>query len=80
MSGNRERWAELEKTLLAVLAQMSSDLDERNHELLSDFIENREFEVALTWLNSLVEERGITISSDTRRAMDHAKSLMTSTD
>ena len=47
MTNPREHWPELQALLLGVLNQIGPALDPKNRELVADFIENREFEVAL---------------------------------
>lgn len=77
MSNRREHWGELQELLTNILAAVEPALDQRNRELVSDFIENREFEVALTWVESLIEEKSIPVSVETSDAIDAARALMT---
>jgi hypothetical protein len=43
---------------------VASQLDAKNLELLEDFIENREYAIAVEWLYSIIKERSIALSSE----------------
>jgi hypothetical protein len=46
-----------------LVQSVSAQLDGKNLELLEDFIENREFAVAVEWLYSTIKERSIALSA-----------------
>lgn len=52
----------LETSLTSLVGSMSTGLYDKNCEILIDFIENREFGVALEWLYSIVIERNLQLS------------------
>ncbi|MHC2565032.1 hypothetical protein [Bradyrhizobium liaoningense] len=51
-----EEWRKLEEALTNFVGSMSSQLSIRDCALLAEFIDNREFGVALEWLHSSVVE------------------------
>lgn len=51
-----EEWGQLEEALTNLVGSMSSQLSLRDRGLLAEFIENREFGVALEWLHSSIME------------------------
>jgi hypothetical protein len=55
-------WDELERSLTSLVESMSSNLGKRDLDLLTDFIENREYGVALQWLDATVIEHSIELS------------------
>ena len=56
-------WDELEAALNALVDGLASMIDDKNASLLRDFIENREYGVALEWLHSIVTERMILVNT-----------------
>jgi hypothetical protein len=54
---------ELDGALKALINSISSaEIDQRNRELLAEFVENFEYGVALEWLHSLTVHRKIQLS------------------
>jgi hypothetical protein len=49
-------WDELERSLASLVESMSIILGKRDVDLLTEFIENREYGVALQWLDAMVVE------------------------
>ena len=65
MSETREeRWSRLERELTRLVNLVERKLDQRNTELLRDFINNREYATALDWLYAVLTERLINISPE----------------
>jgi hypothetical protein len=60
-------------TLVDLLAPK---LDEKNLSLLRDFIDNREYGVALEWLVSLIKTHSIQISSEQQQEIDRLATTM----
>ena len=52
----------LEESLTKLIGSMQANLDETNREILINFLDNREFGVALEWLYSIVLERHLQLS------------------
>jgi len=64
MIARNELWHELEKSLKSLVISISStELDKHNRDLLDEFVENREYGIALEWLHSLIVERSIQLFS-----------------
>ena len=57
-------WQHLDTSLSTLVDSLAPKLDEKNLSLLRDFIDNREYGVALEWLASLIKTRSIQISSE----------------
>jgi hypothetical protein len=76
MTKQHDLWNELGSLLSRSLATLEPDLDPRNHDLIADFIENREYEVAYRWITSLVQERHIQLSSIVAADIGRAAALM----
>lgn len=76
MNPNRANWQELRSLLLGVFNEAEAALDAKNRELVADFIESREFEVALDWLSSLIEERRVVLSMKAQQSIVDARRLM----
>ena len=70
------RRRELEEALTALVNSLAADIDAKNLDLLRDFIENREFGVALEWLISLLRERSVTISQNQKQEIKRLADLM----
>ncbi|ANP44472.1 hypothetical protein [Candidatus Viadribacter manganicus] len=80
MNKNRAVWEELRSLLIGVVKEIDATLDTKNRELLTDFIENREFEVALDWVSSIIEERQVALSSEGQHSIAHARRIMQKAD
>ena len=51
MNARREMWLALERSLTLLMESFSSaEIDRHNRDLLKEFVENREYQVALEWL------------------------------
>jgi thymidylate synthase ThyX len=55
-------WRYLETSLTSLVDSMSMALHDDNREILTNFIENREFGVALEWLHSIIITRNLQLS------------------
>jgi len=55
---------------------LAPKLDEKNLSLLRDFIDNREYGVALEWLVSLIKTHSIQISSEQQQEIDRLATTM----
>jgi hypothetical protein len=62
MSAFEEVRCDLDQSLKAIFASLADQIDPKNRELLEEFVENREYGVALEWFHSLVTERNIELS------------------
>jgi hypothetical protein len=76
MTDTHEHWPELHALLLGVLDQIGPVLDPKNRELVADFIENREFEIAFRWMTSAIQEQRIQMSDETAGHLGRAATLM----
>jgi hypothetical protein len=72
----RDHWIELRGLLLSLVEGLSPALDEKNSELVRNFIENREFGVAFEWLHSLVLGRSIPITFEQKEVFERLAQLM----
>ena len=76
MDDRQERWRQLEKSLTSLVGSMSSKLGDQDRELLNDFIENREYGVALEWLYSTVVEENIQLDPDQEAEIKRLAQIM----
>jgi hypothetical protein len=76
MANQRDHWIELRGGLLLLTEELTPSLDKKNVELTHDFIENREFGVALEWLNSLIIERSILLTISNQELISKLAHLM----
>jgi hypothetical protein len=68
-SRREELWKRAEATLTNLVNTMSTQIDEKNLAILRDFIDNREYQVALEWLHSIVKERSLELSPGNKDEM-----------
>lgn len=71
-----ELWHHLEESLTNLVDSMSIQISSRNRELLTHFIENREFGVALEWLHSLTVESNLRPSASQTLEIQRLAELM----
>lgn len=64
MAINDQTRKETEDRLRELINGLSKNIDQDDLSLLLDFVENREYGVALEWLHNLVIERGILLSNE----------------
>lgn len=69
-------WDEMEAALTSLVDGLVSTIDDKNVGLLMDFIENREYGVALEWLHSIVTERKIELSAEQAAACQRLAARM----
>jgi hypothetical protein len=69
-------WQHLETSLSTLVDLLAPKLDEKNLSLLRDFIDNREYGVALEWLVSLIKTHSIQISSEQQQEIDRLATTM----
>ena len=72
----QELWRELERRLSALLDALAVHIDGENLALLRDFVENREFGIALEWLDSLIVERTIPLLPDQAQEIERLAATM----
>jgi hypothetical protein len=70
MSSRQELWKELERRITSLIDALAPWLKEDDLVLLRDFVENREYGVALEWLASIVSDRGIALGADQAREVE----------
>jgi len=68
-SCREELWKQAERALTNLLDSMSTEIDEKNLAILKEFIDNREYGVALEWLHSIVQERSLDLSPQNKDEM-----------
>ena len=71
-----EKWRHLEAALTQLVSSMSVQLSERDQQLLAEFIDNREYGVALEWLLSLIAENGLSLLADQENEIRRLAELM----
>lgn len=76
MTTPRENWPELSALLLRAFEQIGPELGAKDRELVAEFIENREFEVALRWITQAAQAQGIVVSQQTFSDLSRAATLM----
>jgi hypothetical protein len=76
MITQREHWQKLRRGILLLIEALAVDIGEKNKEILVDFVDNREFGVALEWLYSLIRENQILLSTDQNDLIQHLADLM----
>jgi len=65
MNARDELRRELDGSLTSLINSISSvEIDQKNRELLAEFVENFEYGVALEWLHSLILDRKIQLSPE----------------
>ena len=69
-------WQHLEASLSTLVDLLAPKLDEKNLSLLRDFIDNREYGVALEWLVSLIKTHSIQISSEQEQEIHRLAKIM----
>jgi hypothetical protein len=70
MSQDREeKWTRSERILTTIVDSVSTEIDQKSLSIIKDFIENREYGVALEWLHSLLKERSIRVSDHHKEEM-----------
>jgi hypothetical protein len=72
----RQRWTHLETSLSSLLSSLASQLDPASCEMVTEFIENREYAVALEWLADANSIRGIQLSNAQQAEFDRLAKLM----
>jgi hypothetical protein len=77
MNRRGEFGRELEKSLTSLAKSFSQiEIDQHNRDLLIEFVENREYQVALEWLDALVFERSIRLSVEQETEFQRLAALM----
>jgi hypothetical protein len=76
MTSRDKRWQHLETSLSALIDSLAPKLDEKSLSLLRDFVYNREYGVALEWLQSLLKTRSIRISSEQQEEIHRVAETM----
>ena len=76
MAQSRDHWLELRGGLLSLLESLAPLLDAKTQELVRDFIENREFGVALEWLYSAAHRLKISLTAEQAQKFDELAALM----
>ncbi|MDA9530659.1 MULTISPECIES: hypothetical protein [unclassified Bradyrhizobium] len=71
-----EEWRKLEEALTNLVGSMSSQLSIRDCALLAEFIDNREFGVALEWLHSSVVENRLQPSASQKLEVQRLAKMM----
>jgi hypothetical protein len=69
-------WDELERSLASLVESMSIILGKRDVDLLTEFIENREYGVALRWLDAMVVEHSLELSPAQEREIRRLAEFM----
>lgn len=77
MSDSRiERWEHLANSLTSLLGSLTDRLDSRTVGIVDEFVQNREFGVALDWLAGAISQKGIILSAGQRREFAALAKLM----
>lgn len=61
---------------MSLLESLSADLARRDQEILINFIENREYGVALEWLRSVIVEQPVQLTVRQAKEMQRLAELM----
>ena len=76
MIDRKDLWHELEASLGALVQSMSTKIDKESLALLREFIENREYGVALEWLRGVIVGRSIQLSRQQKQEIERIAGLM----
>jgi hypothetical protein len=76
MTDPREHFLLIVGVLRLIIRENSDYLDEKNIEILNDFIDNNEFGIALEWLHSICVERRIILSVEHTEKLQRVACLM----
>ena len=76
MTNSRDHWLELRGSLISLLETLAPLLDADTRELVGDFVDNREFGVALEWLHSAVLRKKISLTASQTQKFDELAALM----
>ena len=71
-----EHWQRLETSLTALLDTLAPTLDTADLELLRDFVDNREFGIALELLWACIKERSIPLASEQKATIEQLAESM----
>jgi hypothetical protein len=71
-----ERWKHLETSLSSLLSSIASQLDPSSREIVTEFIESREYAIALEWLAEAASKQGIQLWEAQRSEFDRLEKLM----
>ena len=75
-----DTWIKIKRRLSEILTYLDSEISQNDKDVIQDFIENNEYGVALDWINSIIDECNIQVTSQTAdglrdvEAMIHRKS------
>jgi|GraSoi_2013_60cm_1033757.scaffolds.fasta_scaffold61997_2 hypothetical protein len=72
----QQLWHELERSLAALVESLSAELKPKDKEILIDFIENREYGVALEGLHLLAVEQSIQLTLPQQQEIQRLAQLM----
>ncbi|MEH2499816.1 hypothetical protein V1294_006295 [Bradyrhizobium sp. AZCC 1678] len=77
MSDSRiERWEHLANSLTSFLSPLKGQLDSSTVGIVEEFIENREYGVALEWLIDAISQQSIVLSATQRQELVRLAKLM----
>jgi hypothetical protein len=76
VTSRAQLWQHLAASLSTLVDSLAPKLDEKNLSLLGDFIDNREYGVALEWLASLIKTRSMQISPEQQQEIDRLATTM----
>jgi hypothetical protein len=76
VTNSRDHWLELRGSLISLLETLAPLLDADTRELVGDFVDNREFGVALEWLHSAVLRKKISLTASQTQKFDELAALM----
>jgi len=75
-SDRSDHWHQLGVSLISLLGSVAPQLKPESHEVVHDFIQNREYGVALEWLMDAVSAQGIELSASQLIEVDRLVKLM----
>jgi len=76
LKNQHDHWFKLQDLLLLLVDDLSSSIDQKNLQICREFIEHREFGVALEWLWSVAMENNISVSETQKCSFHHLAELM----
>jgi hypothetical protein len=71
-----EAWVRIRNTLFEAVRHMDGWLSDFDKELITDFIENNEYGVAIDWIDALAAKRSLDVPLPAKACLDEARAAI----